>query len=386
VASGNDMTRGDRPHFPSGTVLGRNVEEHLVDPTVGGMLDAIEVPLPEVVHPEPRQMRTVEIVLAVIAGAAAIYVGLGVLTSVTAEIRIAAVLAGLGLWYLAFRGVGRRIAGPGFKSGLWLATGWLVLVLLCAVFVGVLPVSESRNPSKTLREPVLATPDLFSAHPLGTDRQGLDILGGIMYGLRVSAIVGIGAVVIGIILGGTIGTIAGYFRRAVDQIVELFTNAMLAFPPLVLLLGVAAVLDRNVRNTTLVLSVVSIPVYARLARATAMVLVQRDFVLAARAIGAKNRHIIIKDIVPGVIRPILAFAFVIVAAVIVAEASLSFLGLGIPRPEPTLGNMIAAGQSDFDVYPHLVFAPAIVLLITVLSLNQVGEVVQARWNPSHSKL
>lgn len=386
MASDNETYPDDNPHRPAGMVLGRNVEEHLVDPTVGGALDAIEVPLPDVDHPAPRQMRVYEIILAAIGGAVAIYIGLGVLTSVTAEIRIAVVVVGLGLLFLAFRGVGRRVYGPGFRSALWLATGWLVVVLFCAVFADFLPLSESRDPSQTLREPVLATPDLFSSHPLGTDRQGLDILGGIIYGLRVSVIVGVGAVAIGMILGGSVGTVAGYFRKAVDQVVELFTNAMLAFPPLVLLLGVAAVLDRNVRNTTLVLSVVSIPVYARLARASAMVLVQRDFVLAARALGAKNRHIIVKDIVPGVVRPVLAYAFVIVAAVIVAEASLSFLGLGIPRPEPTLGNMISAGQSDFDVYPHLVFAPAIVLLITVLSLNQVGEVVQARWNPTQSKL
>jgi peptide/nickel transport system permease protein len=347
---------------------------------------AIEEPLPEVVEEPRREMRTAEIIAAVVLGVISIYVGLGVLTSVTAEIRIALTVAGLGLFYLAYRGVGRRIAGPGFRSGYWLAVGWLTLVLLCAVFADLLPLAESRDPSKTLREPVLARPDLFSSHPLGTDRQGQDILGGIFYGFRVSAIVGIGAVAIGIVVGGAIGTLAGYYRRAVDQVVELLTNAMLAFPPLVLLLGVAAVLDRNTRNTTLALSVVSIPVYARLARATSMVLVQREYVLAARAIGARNRHIIWKDIVPGVLRPILAFAFVIIAAVIVAEASLSFLGLGIPRPEPTLGNMISSGQSDFDVYPHLVFAPAIALLITVLSLNQIGEHLQARANPSQAKL
>ena len=386
MPSDSEHTSEDQHPHPTATVLGSDVEEHLIDPTIGGVLDAIEVPLPDVVLKPPRRMRTVEIVLAVLGAAVSIYVGLGVLTSVTAAIRIAAVVVGLGLLLLAFRGVGRRVFGPGFQAGYWLACSWLALVVFCAVFAGVLPLSESRDPSKTLREPVLARPDLFSSHPLGTDRQGLDILGGIMFGLRVSAIVGVGAVAIGILLGGTIGTTAGYFRRFIDQIAELFTNAMLAFPPLVLLLGVAAVLDRNTRNTMLVLSVVSIPVYARLARASAMVLVQRDFVLAARALGAKNRHIIVKDIVPGVLRPILAFVFVIIAAVVVAEASLSFLGLGIPRPEPTLGNMIAAGQSDFDVYPHLVFAPAMALLITVLALNQVGEVVQARWNPSQSKL
>ncbi len=379
----DDPTRDPRAES---TIVESDMNEQLMSPTVFATAHAFEEPWHDTEATVHRPLPITAVVALAVGGIAAIYVALAVLTTVTAEIRVVMTVAGLGLLYLAYRGIGQRIYGPGFQAGLWLAVAWLTLTLLAAVFADFLPLAEARNPSRTLQEPVLAPPDLFSRHPLGTDRQGLDTLGGIIYGLRVSAIVGIGAVTIGIIIGGTIGTIAGYFRKAVDQVVELLTNSMLAFPPLILLLGIAAVLDRNVRNTTITLSVLSIPIYARLARATAMVISQRDFVLAAKALGAKSRRIIIKDIVPGVIRPVLAYAFVIIAAIVVAEASLSFLGLGIPRPEPTLGNMISAGQGDFDTYPHVVFAPAIALLITVLSLNQIGEYMQSRWNPTESKL
>lgn len=349
-------------------------------------LSPIETPYEVIVEKDPKPLGIIAIVAAIVVGVALMAVGIGVLTSTTAEIRIALAVAGLGVLFVAYRGIGQRIAGARFKAGWWLCVGWLVAVAAAALLADFLPIAESKNPSLTFQEPVLAPPDFFSSHPFGTDRQGLDILGGILYGFRVSLIVGLGTVLIGILVGGFVGTIAGFYRRRVDQFVELFTNALLAFPPLILLLGVAAALERNVLNITLALAIVSVPVYVRLARATAIVICQREFVLAGRALGAKNRHLIMKDILPGIVRPLLSYAFVMIAAVIVAEASLSFLGLGIPRPEPTLGNMISAGQTDFDRFPHLVFVPAIALFLTVLCLNQVGEEMQRRWNPRQSKM
>lgn len=349
-------------------------------------LGAVEARAPDPPDDEHRPVAIWAIVLMLVAGAVAVYVGLDVLAGVNAAVRIAGVALGLALLYWGYQSLGRRVAGAEFRAGVWLAVVWLGVVVVTAVLAGVLPFAESKDPSLTFQEPVLASPDLFSRHPLGTDRQGLDILGGIAYGFRVSTIVGLGSVGLGIVLGGLFGTIAGYHRGRIDQGVELVTNSMLAFPPLILLLGVAATLSRNVVNITLALAIVSIPVYVRLARATAMVVAQRDFVVAARSLGARDGHIIRKDIVPGVVRPLLSYAFVMIAAMIVAEASLSFLGLGIPRPEPTLGNMINAGQADFETYPHLVFAPATALFLTVLSLNLVGEDLQRRWNPRTQKI
>jgi peptide/nickel transport system permease protein len=155
---------------------------------------------------------------------------------------------------------------------------------------------------------------------------------------------------------------------------------------LVLLLAVAAVLPRNTRNITLALALLTIPSYVRLARANTLVLAQRDFVLAAKAVGAGNRRIIVRELLPGVLAPLLSFAFIVIAVVIVAEASLSFLGLSIPRPKPTLGNMIASGQSRFETIPHLVFVPAVFLFAVVLALNRLGEEARRRLDPRDSKM
>lgn len=327
----------------------------------------------------------VKILGGVLGGPVLLYVALGVLADATAELRIAMALAGAALMFLGLDTALKR-RWPGVKTGIWVAVAWIGLVAVASASADLLPLAESRDASNTFQEPILATPDLFSEHPLGTDRQGLDILGGILYGFRVSLVIGLGTVTIGVVVGGLIGMMAGYHRQHVDRIVSFFTNSMLAFPPLILLLGVAAVMDRNVRNMTFALALVTIPIYIRLARANTLVVCQREFVLAARSLGAKSRHIILRDIAPSVIRPMLSYAFVVIAVIIVAEASLSFLGLGIPRPEPTLGNLISAGQRDFDRYPHLVFGPAAALFVTVLALNRLGEEAQRRLSGRETQL
>jgi peptide/nickel transport system permease protein len=157
---------------------------------------------------------------------------------------------------------------------------------------------------------------------------------------------------------------------------------MLAFPPLLLLLAMVAVLQPNVRNVTIGLAVLVIPTYIRLVRANTIRFAQREFVTAAKAIGASNRRIILRELLPNVLLPVLSYGFLIIAVLIVAEASLSFLGLSIQRPNPTWGNLIAAGQNDFDHNPHLVFAPGLVLFITVFALNQVGDQLRRWWEPS----
>jgi peptide/nickel transport system permease protein len=140
-----------------------------------------------------------------------------------------------------------------------------------------------------------------------------------------------------------------------------------------------SVLEPSVTNVTLALAFVSIPAFIRLVRANTLLIYEREFVTAARAIGAKNRRIIWSEIAPNLLAPTLSYAFVLVAVLIVAEASLSFLGLGVRRPTPTWGNMIAAGQSTYQQTPHLVLIPALVLFLTVFSMNAIGERARSRW-------
>ncbi|QYB07462.1 ABC transporter permease [Rhodococcus sp. USK10] len=270
--------------------------------------------------------------------------------------------------------------------GLWLSVAWLTVEAVAALCAGVLPLREGRNPSLTLDAPILQPPSVLSAHPLGTDRQGLDILSGIVFGARTSLVVGFGAVLIGVAIGGVLGLIAGYRRGKVDAALNFLNDALLAFPPLILLLALSSVVRPDLKNVTLVLGVLAIPVFFRLTRANAMTYSQRNFVLAARALGARNSRILVRELAPNVAASALSYAFVVVAVLIVAEASLSFLGLSIQRPEPTWGNMIASGQNDLEKHPHLVFAPGIVLFLTVLSLNRIGDWAQRRWDPRSRKL
>ncbi len=343
------------------------------------------------VAPEPSPVRRARPTRRLIVGVAGLVLGLllilvGSVLDLSGQQRLVVILAGVVSLYLGGVHVGRYLFGEHFDLALWLSIFWLVSLVTAAITANLLPLAESKDISKTLTTPTLLRPDLFSAHPLGTDRQGLDILGGIIYGARVSLVVSLGAVALGMLVGGLIGMAAGYYRGRLDGIVGLLSDAMLAFPPLILLLALAAMFTPSTRNVTLALAVLGIPIYIRLSRANTLVFAQREFVLSARVLGAKNTRIIFRDILPNVLLPVLSYSAIVVGALIVAEASLSFLGLSVPRPQPTWGNMIAAGQDDFDRNPQLVFIPSTVLFFTVFSLNRVGEKARQIWDPRGSRL
>lgn len=338
-------------------------------------------PLPPSAGPSWKRFRPVIAVGGILIGIALVLLGTMVLTDDVGPLRPILVIVGaLGI----LSGVDSALklkVGEHAQTGLYLSIAWLVIVVLAAILANVLPVAEARDTSLTINEPSLLRPDLFSSHPLGTDRQSLDILGGIIYGARVSLIVGLGAVSIGLVIGGFFGLIAGYYRGKVEAVINLLTDVLIAFPPLILLLALVSVLEPSVRNVTIGLAVLSIPIYVRLAKANTLQYAQREFVLAARAMGAKHRRIIFRELLPNVLPSLVSYAFVVVAVLIVAEASLSYLGLSIQRPEPTWGNMIAAGEDSFQRHPHLVFIPGTVLFLTVFALNRVGESARDLWDP-----
>jgi peptide/nickel transport system permease protein len=336
--------------------------------------------------PEPRHGSLVVGIASTVLGLGLLVVSLTALTADAGVVKYVLAGAGLAGTYAGLSQIGRRLFGPAFDLALWLSGIWLVVLILAAVFADLLPLQEWHDVSRTLTAPVMQRPDLFSAHPLGTDGQGLDILGGVIYGARVSLIVGFGAVVIGMVLGLAIGMVAGYRRGRFDTAASFLTDSMLAFPPLVLLMAMVAVMGASVANVTLGLAILSVPLYIRLARANTMVFAQRDFVLSARVLGERHRAIVVRDLLPNVVLPVVSYSFIVMAAFIVAEASLSFLGLSVSRPNPTWGNMIASGQNRFDEVPHLVFAPGTVLFLTVFAINRVGEKARALWDPREVKL
>lgn len=338
---------------------------------------------PEPAPATPRGARR-RLATALLALVGAAMVAVAGLWPTTATIRIPLAVAGFGVLVLALR---RALRARGVRTpvGVVLAVGWLALVVLTAVFANWLPVPEARDPAGSLREPILARPGL-GEHLLGTDKQGLDILGGIAFGFRVSLVVGIGAAAIAMVVGGALGVVAGYFRGPLDRVAQFLTTSLLAFPPLILLMGLAAVLDPTVPNVTAALIVVVIPTFARVARGSTMVVAQHEYVQAAKVLGARHRRILLRDVVPAIAQPLLSYALVMISMLVVAEASLSYLGLGIPRPEPTLGNMISAGKDQFDTSPHLVFCPALALFLTVLSLNLIGEHLRKVWDRREARV
>lgn len=268
----------------------------------------------------------------------------------------------------------------------WFAAAWLILIVGAALLAPLLPLGNAEDSVKALADPTYAPP--FSpGHLLGTNNYGLDLLARTVYGARTSLAIALVAVVVGTTVGGLIGLVAGFFRGAADSVIGILANALLAVPALVLLIALGSVLAPNIRNIGLALALLTIPSMVRLARATTITFVQRDFVVAARAMGATRARLMLRELLPNVLLPLLSLAVVMISMLIVAEASLSFLGLGIAPPHPTWGNMIAEGQDGvMEAHPFIVLVPGIALFLTVFAFNLLGERVQQRLNPKGAKL
>ena len=181
------------------------------------------------------------------------------------------------------------------------------------------------------------------------------------------------AVAAAFVIGGIVGTFAGYSRGWSDRVVSVFVDSFLALPPLMFLLALTAALRPSTGTLIIGLGAIATPGVVRVARAEALAFSQRDYVHAARAMGASHTRIMRRFIAPSLLVPLSTFSTILLSLVIIAEGSLSFLGLGVPPPTPSWGSMIATGQSDISTKPHLVFIPAAVLLLTVMALNAVGE-------------
>ena len=215
---------------------------------------------------------------------------------------------------------------------------------------------------------------------LGTDQIGRSMLSRVIYGGQVSLVVGTAAAAAGVILGMALGLLAGYFRKTIDWIVSLSADVVLSFPALVLLLAITAIFSPSVWTMLIGLAIASTPTFVRLTRANTMAWSSRDFVRAARNMGATDSRILLREILPNVVPSIAAYLPLVIAALIVAEGSLSFLGLGIPPPIPSWGGMINSGAADLRMAPYLVFVPATVLFLTVFALNQAGEHLRLRFD------
>jgi peptide/nickel transport system permease protein len=274
--------------------------------------------------------------------------------------------------------------------GGWFAIIWLALILIGAVFGTLIPGIHGYG---TVFLNDASSKPFTHGHLLGVDDVGHDEFSNLILGARTSLEIGLGSVIAGILIGGTLGLIAGYFRGTVDLLISTVFDVLLAVPALILALALTAFLRGDPTKSHLpgevvliiALGTVSTPVLGRITRASTLTWSQREFVLAARAQGAKNARIMVREVLPNVVPAMLSIALLAVGVVIVAEGGLSFLGVGIdPTSKPSWGNLIASSAGVLNTEPWLVFAPIAALFLTVLSLNFLGDIVQARFNVRES--
>ena len=266
--------------------------------------------------------------------------------------------------------------GGGRKVLFWLAVVWVTLLVLAALFASVLPL-----PSQAQRVgPPRIPPFHHFAHAelLGTDTFGRSNLARAIYGARNSLLIGVTAALIGVLIGGFVGLAAGYLRGWTDRLASFVVDTLLAFPALILLLTISAVLGPKPSTVLIALALLIVPTFIRLERASALSWSQRPFVLAARSYGSSELRIAIRHVMPNSMLTLISIMPTLIAALIVAEGALSYLGLGIPSPNASWGVMIAEGQSVLQTAPSVVFVPAAFVFLTVWSFNLIGEHARSR--------
>lgn len=263
----------------------------------------------------------------------------------------------------------------------WMAVGWLAMIGICASFAQWLPVADPLEPVIPNR---LNIP--FTVNWLGADGLGRDMLARLVHGARVSVVIAMTAVTIGMIVGGTLGMVVGYFRGTLERVVMACVDVILGFPGLVLLLALVAFVGQSLMAIALVIGFLSIPAYTRVSRANTLAVAQREFVLAAKAMGARAPRILFREILPNVALPVLAYGLVAMGFIIVLEGALAFLGLSVEPPQPTWGGMISEGKRYLTSHAHVAIVPSLVMFLTVLALNFVGDQLRSHLDTRESSL
>jgi len=257
----------------------------------------------------------------------------------------------------------------------WLYAGTAILLLLTAAALFA-PVIAPYDPlGQNLDQDLIPH---SSEHWLGTDKLGRDILSRIIYGGRISLLVGITTVALSLAIGIVIGSLSGYFGGWIDQMLMRLVDILMAFPGILLAIAFTAVIGPGLDHVILALCLIGWTSYARLVRGEILSLRERDFIQAARSLGCRPKRIILRHLLPNLLPPLLIQSTFGLAAAIVAEGSLSFLGLGVEPPTPSWGAMLNDGRQFLLVAPHLTTYPGLGLMITVLALNLIGDALQDR--------
>lgn len=222
-------------------------------------------------------------------------------------------------------------------------------------------------------------PALSPGHLLGTDAGGNDLLARLLHGGRTSLLIAAAVNLLGLLLGGTLGAVGAYLDGVTDTIIMRLLDIFIAFPSLILVLAIAQALGPGELHTICALAFFAVPAFARIARAATLRLREQPFMVAARLCGSSTLKILLGHVAPNILPQLITFALLGMGLVITIEGAVSYLGLGLPLPQPSWGTMIQQGQMVLTVRPLLVLLPGLLLFTTVLLFNMVGEVLRDRW-------
>lgn len=245
------------------------------------------------------------------------------------------------------------------------------VVLIVFVAALLAPVLAPDDPARAHVDRILQSPD--AGHPLGTDELGRDVLSRVLWGARVSLLVGFVAVGIAVAIGVLVGALAGYYGGWLDTLLMRAVDLMLSIPTFFLLLAVIAIVEPSIWNIMIVIGATSWMGVARLVRGEFLVLREADYVVAARAAGGSDARLILRHILPNALSPVYVAAILGVAGAILVESSLSFLGLGVQPPTPSWGSILTAGKDNIEIAWWLSLFPGLAILVTVLGYNLLGE-------------
>lgn len=258
----------------------------------------------------------------------------------------------------------------------------VILLVLMAIFADFLfdynDVVIKQNTAIRLQGP-------SAEHWLGTDEFGRDILARLVHGARISLLVGVVAVAIALTIGGTLGAISGFYGGKVDMVISRLMDILLAVPSLLLSITIVSALGPSIINLMIAIAVSSVPGYARIVRSSVMTVRDSEFIEAARSIGANDAQIIASHIIPNCLAPIIVQVSLKVASAILSTSGLSFLGLGVKAPTPEWGSMLSGGRAYLRNAPHLTFFPGVMIMITILSLNLLGDGLRDALDPKLKK-
>jgi len=258
-----------------------------------------------------------------------------------------------------------------------LAGGLVLLLFLVALLA---PFISPHDPIAVNADNAYLPP-LSPGHALGTDELGRDLLSRMLWGARVSLPVAFVAVAVGLVAGGLIGLVSGYFGGVADLLLMRLIDALLAFPALILAIAIVAALGPNLTNAMIAIGIVAIPVYARLVRALVLQLKQMEFIAASRSLGATPLRIVVRHVIPNLLTPVIVQVTLSAGFAILAEATLSFLGLGAQVPTPDWGQMINSGATFLENDPWLAIVPGAAISITVFSFNLLGDSLRDALDP-----